>query len=143
VPEKLDAFGIRGPAVKDLQIDGELTIDGKRIFLDDVSYIRKGDSIAVVLDTRYCQNAIDIAQGAKLLLCESTYLDTERDIAHDHYHMTAKQAAELAKAAGAHKLVLTHFSARYLDSREFELEARKVFPNAYAADDFATFELER
>lgn len=141
--EKLHSLGVMGMAVKALQTEGELIIKGTSVKLDDVSYIRPGDSIAVVLDTRLCQNAIDIAKGAKLLLCESTYLDAERELAQDHYHMTAKQAAYIAKEAGVHKLILTHFSARYLDSRAFEIEARETFANSYAADDLAVFALER
>jgi len=143
VPEKLLSLGVRGPAVKELEAKGSLIIGDKTVTIDDVSYVRKGDTVAVVLDTRFCQNGINIAKGAKLLLCESTYLDSEREMAHNHYHMTARQAAELAKAAGVQKLILTHFSARYLDTRLFALEARQVFPNAFAADDFAVFELER
>ena len=76
-----------------------------------------------------------IAKGAKLFLCESTYLEEHKQLAKDHYHMTAKQAATAAKEAGVGQLVLTHFSARYQDVLEFEKEAKEVFPNTVAADD--------
>ena len=142
-PAKLDANDIRGPLVKTLQSQGSIVIDGKEIKLEDVSWIRKGDSIAIVIDTRYCQNAIDIARNAKLLLCESTYLEEHRELAYKHFHLTAKQAATLAKEANAQKLVLTHFSARYLNLKEFELEAKPIFPNTYVADDLKVFQLER
>lgn len=140
---KLQLYGIHGIAVRDLQSKGELFVAGVRVMLDDVSFIHPGDSIAVVLDTRFCQNAIDIAKGAKLLLCESTYLDAERELARDYYHMTSKEAAWVAKQANAHKLILTHFSARYLNNKDFEIEAQEIFPNSYAAEDFAVFPLER
>lgn len=137
--EKLKANGIRGPMVKELQEKGALFINGKTVSLDDVSWIRKGESIAVVIDTLPCQSAFRLAQGARILLCESTYLDNEKDLAKKHFHLTAKQAAEIAQEAGAEELILTHFSARYTDSSLFEKEAREVFPNAYSAEDFKTF----
>lgn len=140
---KLKQNGILGPMVKELQSQGKLIIDGNEILLDDVSWMRQGDSIAIVIDTRYCQNAVDIAKGAKLLLCESTYLEEHKDLAYRHFHLTAKQAATLAKEAGVKKLILTHFSARYLNLKDFEDEAKPVFPNTYVADDLKVFPLER
>lgn len=133
--EKLAACGVKGPNVRLLEEKGEMMIDGKRITLDDVSYLRKGDVLAVVVDTLPCQAAVDLAHGAKLFLCESTYLETHRDLAKKHHHLTAKQAAEIAKAANAEMLVLTHYSARYQDSAEFAKEAKLVFPNTLAVED--------
>ncbi|MCK4935022.1 MAG: ribonuclease Z, partial [Simkaniaceae bacterium] len=54
-------------------------------------------------------------------------------------HMTAKQAAMIAKQAGAEELILTHYSARYRDIDLFQQEAREVFPNTQVADDFKRF----
>ena len=45
----------------------------------------------------------------------------------------------IAKEAGAKKLILTHFSARYQNLKPFESEARAVFPNTFVADDFINF----
>lgn len=137
--QKLKEAGVLGPLVRALEEKGELIIEGKKVFIDDVSRIRKGDAIVIVSDTRLCKNAIDIAQGAKLLLCESTYLEEHRDLAEKHYHLTAKQAAHIAREAGAEQLILTHFSARYLNVRDFEMEARTIFPNTFAAEDLKIF----
>lgn len=139
----LEERGVRGPLVRQLNKEGELVVNGKRVALDDVSWIRKGESIAVVIDTRFSQRIIPFVKDVRLLLCESTYLETERDLAYDHYHLTAKQAATIAKEAGVDELILTHFSARYLQSSLFEDEAREVFPNAYAAEDLRVFILPR
>lgn len=141
--EKLKAFGIEGPLVKELERQGVLEISGKQVKLDDVSYIRKGDSIAVVSDTRPCLSAIESARGVKILLCESTYLEEHRDLAEKHFHLTAKQAASIANEAEVEKLILTHFSARYLNVREFENEAREIFPNTDAAEDMKVFPFPR
>jgi ribonuclease Z len=135
----LDLHGIKGPLVRQLQKDGKLNINDKVIALDDVSWIRKGDSIAIVIDTRQCKNAIDIARDAKILLCESTYLEEHSDLAKKHFHLTARQAAMIAKDAGAQELILTHFSARYQNVKAFETEARTVFLNTYAAEDLKVF----
>lgn len=118
-------------------------MEGRKIRLEDVSWIRKGDAIAVVSDTRFCREAIEIARGAKILLCESTYLEDQRELAEKHYHLTAKQAALIAKEAGVEKLILTHFSARYLNVRDFETEARAIFPNTEAAEDLRVFPITR
>ncbi len=139
--DKLKAYKIEGPLVKELEKKGVMTIEGERVRIEDVSWIRKGDTIAVVIDTHPCQNAIELARNAKLLLCESTYLEDHHQLADKHYHLTAKQAALIAKEADVDRLILTHFSARYLDAHEFEKEARPIFPNTYAAEDLKVFPL--
>jgi ribonuclease Z len=131
--------GVTGRLVRELEEKGSIVIDGQTVTLDDVSRIRKGDSLAVVIDTRYCQNAIDIAKDAQVLICESTYLEEHRDLAHKHFHLTARQAATIAKQANAKQLILTHFSARYQNLKPFEEEAKEIFPNTYVADDLLTF----
>ncbi len=136
---KLDAAGVKGPNVRLLEEKGEIVIDGRKVRLDDVSRMQTGDVLAVAIDTLPCQAAIDLARGAKLFLCESTYLESHRDLAEKHNHLTAKQAAEIAKAAGAEMLVLTHFSARYQDAEVFANEARPIFPNTFVAEDFRVF----
>ncbi|MBI2743933.1 MAG: ribonuclease Z [Chlamydiales bacterium] len=137
--EKLEALGVHGPLVREIEREGKVTIGGSLVTLDEVSQVRKGDSIAVVIDTAFCQEAIDIAKGAKILLCESTYLESHHDLAAKHNHLTAKQAAEIAKKAGVNQLILTHFSARYQELDAFASEARTIFPNTFVAEDFKNF----
>lgn len=140
---KLKTLGIEGLKVKDLINQGYVQIGDLRVDIDDVSWIRKGDTFAVVIDTKPCLNAIKVAQGAKMLLCESTYLEEHKDLAKKHLHLTAKQAASIAKEAKVDTLILTHFSARYLDLNPFEEQAREVFPKSYAADDLKSFPFKR
>lgn len=141
--EKLQDLGIRGEAMRTLRETGMVVIDGKEIQRDDVSYIREGDSFVYISDTRDCAGAKKIAKGATMLLSESTYLEEEKELAYKHKHLTAHQAAMIAKNAGVKTLVLTHFSARYLDLRLFEIEARKVFPCTYVAKDLDKFPFEK
>ena len=140
---KLKAFGLEGDLIKKLQVEGKLHLHGKDILLQDVSHKREGDVFACVIDTSVCDNAVILAKNAKMLLCESTYLEEHRILAEEHYHLTAKQAAEIAKKANAQHLILTHFSARYRHLQAFEEEARQVFPNTDAADDFRCFPFPR
>lgn len=137
--EKLEQLGIEGPAVKLLQKEGKICAQGRWVLLEEVSHMRTGDTFAYVVDTRPCPEALDIAHRAKVLICESTYLDEERHLADEYQHMTAKQAAELAVKADVQTLILTHFSARYRDPEELGREARTIFPNTYVAEDLRRF----
>jgi len=140
---KLQEAGVQGTLVRDLEQKGSLEIEGRSIRLDDVSWVQKGESIAVVSDTKFCQSAIDIARDARILLCESTYLEEHKQLAEKHYHLTARQAATIAKEAGVQLLVLTHFSARYLKNTDFAIEAKQVFPRVEAAEDLKVISFAR
>ena len=137
--EKLKKLGIDGPLVKELERKKIIDWNGQKVRLEEVSHIRKGDSFAYVVDTRPCDSALQIAKGAKMLLCESTYLESEKEMAFEYRHMTAKQAAMIAKEAGVKILVITHFSARYKDPEVLGVEARTIFPNTFVADDLRRF----
>jgi ribonuclease Z len=137
--QKLKEKKIIGPNVKELEAKKEIIIGGQKVHIDEVSWIKKGESIAVVIDTRYCPQAIEISKNAKVLISESTYLEEHKDLARKYMHMTAKQAAEIAKKANVEMLILTHFSARYRDLSKFKKEAEEVFKNVFVAEDFKRF----
>lgn len=137
--DELKALGIDGPNVRTLQKEGKLLVNDRWVLLDEVSHVRVGDTLAYVVDTRPCKEAVDLARNAKVFICESTYLDEERDMAHEYKHMTAKQAAEIALEAEAKTLILTHFSARYRDPEVFGNEAKTIFPNTLVAEDLRKF----
>ena len=133
LPDRLAEAGVRGPQIRKLMQDGEITIDGRTITLDQVSNFKKGQSVAFVMDTRVCDNAVALARDVDLLICESTYLSEDADKAHDNGHLTAAEAARIAEAAGARKLVLTHFSQRYTSVEPFVTEAREFFAGEIVA----------
>ncbi|UQA95451.1 ribonuclease Z [Streptomyces halobius] len=120
LPDRLAAHGITGPDVGRLLRAGELN----GVALDEVSETRPGQRFAFVMDTRLCSGAYALAEGADLLVIESTFLDEDIQLAVDHGHLTAGQAAGVAMDAGVRHLVLTHFSQRYSDPSEFERQAR-------------------
>lgn len=134
--QALKDLGIGGPSVRLLEKEGKLLVGDRWVLLEEVSHVRPGDAFAYIVDTRTCKAAVDLARNAKMLVCESTYLDEERDLAKEYMHMTSKQAAEIARDANAQILVLTHFSARYRDPEVFGVEARTIFPNTFVAEDF-------
>jgi ribonuclease Z len=127
LPERLDALGVRGPKVGALLRDGEVEVDGRVVRLAEASEPRPGQRFGFVMDTRPCIGADWLADGADLLVSESTYLGSEASEAHEHHHMTAGQAGALARRAGARRLILTHFSQRYSDPSAFFREASSEF----------------
>jgi ribonuclease Z len=135
IPEQLKKVGLEYDQIKELKSKEKVVVDGISIELTDVSNPRKGQSFAYILDTRLCNTAIELAKDVDILICESTYLSDREEMAKEYGHLTAKQAAFLAKKSAVGKLVLTHFSQIYTDINEFQNEAKKVFPNVIAVKD--------
>ncbi|WNM35051.1 ribonuclease Z [Streptomyces sp. Li-HN-5-11] len=120
LPERLAAHGIEGPDVGRVQREGRLG----DVTLEDVSEARRGQRFAFVMDTRLCEGVHALAEGCDMLVIESTFLDEDEQLAVEHGHLTAGQAARVARDAGVRHLVLTHFSQRYTEPAEFERQAR-------------------
>jgi ribonuclease Z len=141
---KLAEFGVHGPAVRRLQADGELVVDGRLVRLSDVSEPRPGQRFAFVMDTRLCDAVFDLADGADLLVIEATFLSADADLAREYGHLTARQAAQVADRCGVRRLVLTHFSQRYRDLSAFRDEAAEVFDgDLVVAEDLARIPVPR
>lgn len=129
-------LGIKaGPLVGKLSRGESVEHDGKRISPKDVTYKVTGKKLAIIPDTAPHPNLVRIAQDADLLICESTYGTSEEEKAHEHRHMTAQWAAQVAQRADVKKLLLTHFSQRYPVVTPLLEEARTIFPNTEAAFD--------
>ncbi|MFF9115724.1 ribonuclease Z [Streptomyces massasporeus] len=111
LPERLAAHGIKGPDVGRIQREGALG----GVSLEDVSETRRGQRFAFVMDTRLCDGVYALAEGCDMLVIESTFLDEDEELAVEHGHLTAGQAARVARDGGVRHLVLTHFSQRYTD----------------------------
>jgi ribonuclease Z len=135
VPGRLEALGIAGPDVGRLIRDGELVRDGTRTTLGEVADVRPGQRMAFVMDTGLCDAAVSLAAGADLVVCEATFAGRDAALARQYRHLTAGDAARVARDAGARRLVITHFSQRYPDVRVLLDEALAVFPDVVAAED--------
>jgi ribonuclease Z len=101
---------------------------------------RRGRRIVYTGDTAPCQATEVFAHEADLLVHEATFLDDELARARETGHSTARQAAEVATAAGVKLLALTHLSTRYFP-RDIRDEARAVFPDTLVPRDFDTIEV--
>ena len=101
---------------------------------------RRGRRIVYTGDTAPCQATEVFAHEADLLVHEATFLDDELARARETGHSTARQAAEVASAAGVKLLALTHLSTRYFP-RDIRDEARAVFPDTLVPRDFDTIEV--
>jgi ribonuclease Z len=89
-----------------------------------------------------CNAANKVAKDADLLICEATYLDELKDKAAEYKHLTAAQAAKLAKKNKVKKLVLTHISQRYEhEPKRLLAEAKRIFQKAELAEDFTKIKL--
>ena len=127
LPEELARAGVSGPDVGRLQRSGSLDVGGRTVRLEEVSAHRPGQRVAFVMDTRLCDAVAALADGADLLVIESTFLEEDAALARDYGHLTARQAATVAAECGVRRLVLTHFSQRYPDPARFRDEAAEVF----------------
>jgi ribonuclease Z len=120
LPERLAEHGIKGPDIGRIQREGSLG----GVSLDDVSELRRGQRFAFIMDTRLCDGVYALADAVDMLVIESTFLNEDIELAVDHGHLTAGQAASVARDCGVRHLVLTHFSQRYTEPDEFERQAR-------------------
>jgi ribonuclease Z len=101
---------------------------------------REGRKLAITGDTAPCEAVQVAAHKADLLVHEATFADEETARAGETQHSTARQAAEIARAAEVRLLALTHISTRYAGG-ELRDQAREVFPETEVPRDFDAIEL--
>ena len=143
--EEAEALGVpAGPERRELVQGNSITLaDGRTISPQEVLGEEiKGARLVHIGDAGRTSDLLEACGGADALVIEATYLDHERDLARKFGHLTAKQAAELAREAGVGALYLTHISRRYRE-RDVIAEAREVFPAAHVARDLDQFRVKR
>jgi ribonuclease Z len=99
--------------------------------------IAPGQKLAYVADAIYSAPNVErimaLAKGADLFYCEAAFLDKDVSHSRDRYHLTARQAGALARAAGARRLIIFHHSPRYREAPvELYAEARAAFAGELA-----------
>jgi ribonuclease Z len=98
-------------------------------------------SYAFCSDTAWNEGMIGQIKKVDLLYHETTFMDAEKDKAHETKHSTTLEAATIAKLAEVDQLVIGHFSARYRDLEPLLLEAKTIFPNTSLAEEGISFEI--
>jgi len=127
----------KGPLFGVLQRGERVTLpDGRTVAPDEVlGAPRPGRKIVLTGDTRAAASLLEVAREADVLVHDATVAEEERERAEETGHATATQAAELAAAAQARMLVLTHLSNRYFGP-EIAREARAIFAETVVPRDF-------
>jgi len=142
-PERAVELGVpEGSLWKRLQQGEDVVMGGGKLVRseDVVEPPKRGLKIAYSGDTRPTGKLVEAARGADVLIHEATFDDSLEDKAAENGHSTAAQAADVAKAAGAGMLILTHISSRYPDEGVLLEQARKIFPNTRVAKDLMEVE---
>lgn len=149
-PGRFDVEAARGLGVPEGPMFGRLQ-RGERVELPDgrviepemvVGPARSGRRVVISGDTRPCEATAAAAKGADLLIHEATFGDDEIERAVETRHSTAREAAQIARAAGAKRLVLTHLSNRYSGDPSILLkQASEEFGACEVAEDGQVIEL--
>jgi ribonuclease Z len=141
-PERARELGVEpGPQFGLLQRGSPVEAPGRTVQPGDVmGDPRPGRKLVFTGDTEPCDTTVVVAAGAELLVHESTFAEEEADRARQTGHSTARQAAEIARAADVSLLALTHLSSRYF-APVIEKEARAVFDPVVVPRDFDVVEV--
>lgn len=99
-------------------------------------------SYAYCSDTNYSARLARMVEGADMIYHEATYAAQEKKLAKERGHSTTVEAAKVAQMAGAGRLLIGHFSARYRDPELLLAESREIFPATDIAREGETFMIE-
>lgn len=92
-------------------------------------------SYAYISDTAFKPDIVPYIKNVSLLYHETTFANDNLLLAKKTLHSTTIQAAIIAKMAEVGKLLIGHFSSRYKETDELEVEAQSTFPNTTAVFD--------
>jgi len=150
--EKLDKRKLNVDAVKNFEIDKcyyQNIKNGKDITLDDGRLIENyrltfdpipPKNYAFCSDTAYDESVLPLLNDVDVLYHESTFLESEENLAKKTLHSTAKEAATIALKANVKQLILGHYSTRYENIKLFKEEAQAIFPDVLLAEDGKSFD---
>ena len=145
-PEKAAALGVpRGPLWSQLQ-------GGEPVVLPDGAVVhprqvlgdrRRGRKFCFATDTVAAPGLSDFAREADLFICEGMFAEELAGTAAEKKHLTAAQAARIARDGAVKRLGLIHYSPRYSERELKKLlqEARDVFPGSFLTRDLQHIEM--
>ena len=121
-----------GPLYSKLQKGKTIVVDGNKIKPEEVlGEPRKGTAVGYVMDTQPCRNANRIAEKADVLIFDATYKEEDKEYARRGKHTTQKEAIEISKIHDIDKLILTHFSQRYMEKFKDKIQNNLEIIYAY------------
>ena len=121
---------------KDITLEDGRVIENDKLTFDPIP----AKNYAFCSDTAYDEAIIPIIENIDVLYHESTFLQSEENLAKKTLHSTAKEAATIALKSKAKQLILGHYSTRYENIDLFKQEAETIFPEVLLADDGKSFE---
>ena len=140
--DKAEKLGIPKRSWKKLQAGEEISINGKIIKPSDIlGPERMGRKIVYAVDTRPCENVLNLSKGVDLLIHDGMFANDLLGKAIEGGHSTALEAAKLAKEAGIKRLILSHISSRYPNTENLLKEAQSIFSNVEIAEDLLIIDL--
>ena len=141
--EAIEKFGLTLTEIGTLKRGEDvLRADGSTIPASEAAYkpfIPR--SYAYVTDTAPFPEEAEWLRGTTVIYHEATYLHDLADQGALRHHSTTAQAAQVALAAGAAKLLIGHYSSRNTDIRPYEAECRAIFPETYATSDGEVYDI--
>jgi ribonuclease Z len=149
--EQATALGIpAGPIYAKLKRGEVITLPDGRVIngAELCGETQIGRKFVYCTDTIYCDNAVELAQDADVLVHEATFAHADAEMAYQRLHSTSTMAAQTALGAQVKQLIMTHFSPRYAPGNAIALpdlltEAQAIFPATLMAKDFFTYEIPR
>lgn len=131
-----------GKHLQRLKQGKNITYKGKKYLARNLTYKEGEKKISFVLDTSLNKKISPFVKNSDVLISESTFASSLKDKAEEYLHLTARQAAGIAKKAKVKKIFLMHVSQRYSKEPEKILrEAKKVFRNSYLPKDLDSVEI--
>lgn len=133
-----------GPQRRRLVAGESITLeDGRVIHPDQVlGEPVPGAKLVYIGDASQVEDLAEVVQEADALIIEATYLEVEKELARKYGHLTATQAAVLAREAKVKNLYLNHISRRYSIPEILE-EARPIFPDTVVAKDLDRIQVKK
>ena len=143
--EEAERLGVPNGPERRLLVQGQpITLaDGRVVHPEQVLGDEvRGTKYVHVGDAGRTDDLIEPCRDADALVIEATYASEEAEMAARFGHLTARQSAELARAANVKHLFLVHISRRY-PARDILREARAIFPNTTVPKDLDHYRITR
>ena len=138
---EFERFKIRDKEIINRLLSGkDVKVKNKILKAKSLTYFQKGRKISFILDTSLFNSSK--MKNSDLAIIESTYTSKESELAKRYMHLTAQQAAKIAKKEKIKELILIHLSQRYENREHIILsEAKKIFANVKIAHDLTKVEI--